>query len=154
MEAQSLSEVLGVEACGAAVRTSEERVDPRPLIPQDVVQVARGTTETRVLNAPIRPEELDALILRLPRVGGPARGLGLRHGLCRLERQEPEVLLIGPAEVRVHRAADGLGDARAPVREQGLTRLVVQRGLCLHVRVEDLIGGHLERRDGRLYSKS
>jgi len=79
VETQSLSEVLGVEARGAAVSTGEERIDPRPLIPHDVVQVARGTAEACVLNALIRPEELDALLLCLPRVGGPARGLGLRR---------------------------------------------------------------------------
>ena len=145
VEAQSLSEVLGVEACGAAVSTGEERIDLRPLIPHDVVQVARGTAATRVLDALDRQQELDALLLRLPRVGGPARGLGLRRRLRRLVREEPEVLLVRATEVRVHAAADSLGDARAPVREQGLARLVVQRGLSLHVRVEDLIGGHLAR---------
>ena len=145
VEAQSLSEVLGVEALRVAVSASEERVDPRPLIPHNVVQVARGAAETRVLNALDWQQELDTLLLRLPRVGGPARGLGLRRRLCRLERQEPEVLLVRATEVRVHAAADSLGDARAPVREQGLARLVVQRGLGLHVRVEDLVGGHLER---------
>ena len=145
VEAQSLSEVLLIQALRVAVGTGEERVDPRPLILHNVVQVARGATETRVLDALDRQQELDALLLRLPRVGGPARGLGLRCRLRRLVRQEPEVLLVRATEVRVHAAADSLGDARAPVREQGLARLVVQRGLGLHVRVEDLVGGHLAR---------
>ena len=114
------------------------------------MQVVRGATEARVLDALDWHQELDTLLLRLPRVGRPARGLGLRRRLCRLVRQEPEVLLVRATEVRVHAAADGLGDARAPVREQGLARLVVQRGLGLHVRVEHLIGGHLERREGGL----
>ena len=114
------------------------------------MQVVRGATETSVLDALDWQQELDTLLLRLPRVGRPARGLGLRRRLCRLVREEPEVLLVRATEVRVHAAADSLSDARAPVREQGLPRLVVQRGLSLHVRVEDLVGGHLERRDGRL----
>ena len=141
MEAQSLGEVLRVEARGAAVSTSEERVDLRSLAPHDIVQVGGGATEARVFDARIRLQKHDALLLRLPCIRRPARGLRLRRRLCRLVRQEPEVLLVRAAEVRVHAAADGLSDTRAPVREKQLPLLVGKRGLGLHVRIER--GRHL-----------
>jgi hypothetical protein len=43
------------------------------------------------------------------------------------------VLLIGAAEVRVDRAADGLGNRRRPVRQKGLALLVGERGLSANL---------------------
>ena len=136
IEAQSLGEVLLIETRRAAVGASEERVDPRPLIPHDVVQVVRGATGARILDARVRLQKHHTLLLRLPCIGRPACGLRLRRRLCCLKRQKPEVLLVRAAEVWVHAAADGLSDTRAPVREKQLPLLVGKRGLGLHVRIE------------------
>jgi hypothetical protein len=46
------------------------------------------------------------------------------------------VLLIGAAEVRVDRAADGLGNTRRPVRQKGLALLVGKRGLGTNLSVK------------------
>ena len=106
----------------------------------------RGATEARVLDAGVRPEEEDALLFRLPRIGRPADRLGRLGALRRLVRQKPEMLLIRPTEVRVEVAADGLGYGWRPVREKSLARLVVERLLGLHSGVELGVGGHLEDR--------
>ena len=136
VEAQSLGEVLLIEALRASVSTSEERVDPRPFILHDIVQVVRGATDARVLDARIRPQKEDTLLLCLPRVGRPACWPGSYCGLCSLVRQEPEVLLVRATEVRIHGTADSLGDAWAPVREQALALLVGERGLRADLGVE------------------
>jgi hypothetical protein len=46
------------------------------------------------------------------------------------------VLLIGAAEVRVDRAADGLGNTRRTVRQKGLALLVGKRGLGTNLSVK------------------
>ena len=109
----------------------------------------RGATEARVLDAGVRPEEEDALLFRLPRIGRPADRLGRLGALRRLVRQKPEMLLIRAAEVRVDVAADGLGYGWRPVREKSLARLVVERLLSLHSGVELGVGGHLEDKTGK-----
>ena len=54
----------------------------------------------------------------------------------RTARKKPKVLLVRAAKIRVDGMANGLGNARTPVRKQGLARLVVKRSLGPHLRVE------------------
>ena len=136
---QGLRKILLVQAGRAATSPRQDGVNLRPLPPQDVVEVVRGAAEARVLD-PVGPEEEHALVLGLLGVGRVAAARTVdtarRSRLCRLVRQEPEVLLIVPSEVRVDREADGLGDLRRPVREHGLAGLVVQSGLGADLRKE------------------
>ena len=142
MGAQRLLEVLLVEALRVTGCTSEKRFDLLTLPVEDVVQVVRRRAEPGVLDALDRLEKEHALVLSLLRIRGVRTRAIVALALCRLERQKPQVLLVGATEVRVHRASDSLSDARAPEREQRLTLLPRQRRLGAH-RAKELVRCHV-----------